>query len=80
MKPNEEVPLTVLPSGATGTIVGIAADAVERRELYALGLLEGREVRVLRRTTKGGTILVAVGASQYALGPEIAAAILVTKG
>ncbi len=72
--------LASLPAGSRGKIAGIAARDDTRRELYSLGFLEGAEIRVIRRAPRGGAVLVAVGASQYALGHDVAAAIRVVPG
>ncbi len=77
---SREADLATLPAGSRGRIAGIAAGDDTRRELYSLGLLEGAEVLVVRRAPRGGAVLVAVGASQYALGHDVAAAIRVIPG
>lgn len=70
-------PLAAFPPGAEGTVVGVDARGETRRQLYAMGILEGARLRVVRRTTLGGTVLVAVGTSQYALGNDVASLIRV---
>ncbi|HLE53878.1 MAG TPA: FeoA family protein [Thermoplasmata archaeon] len=74
------ISLDELPLGSRGTILDLTVDPDLRRQLYALGILEGREIRVLRRAPLEGALLVSVGPAQYALGPEVAAHILVTRG
>ncbi len=44
------------------------------------GLLEGVDVCVIRRAPRRVAVLVAVGASQYALGHDVAAEIRVAPG
>lgn len=72
-------PLSALPPGTKGRISAVGGEEVTRRQLFSMGIVEGVLVDVVRRTAMGGTILVSVGASQYALGREVAAGIRVTK-
>ena len=60
--------------------MSLTVDETQRRQLYALGLLEGAEVRVVRRARLGGAVLVAAGRSQYALGEDVASRIRVAPG
>lgn len=73
-------PLTELRVGSQGTISALGADADTRRQLYSLGFVEGEEVRVVGRAPLGGAVLVQIGSSQYALGPEVARKIRVLPG
>ncbi len=76
----EGVSLAELPPGSHAVIIELGMGSDLRRQLYALGILEGREIQVLRRAPMGGAFLVSVGPAQYALGPEIAAQIRVARG
>ncbi|OGS49404.1 MAG: hypothetical protein A3K68_02665 [Euryarchaeota archaeon RBG_16_68_13] len=67
--------LTSLRPGTTGVVTAIEGDRDSRQQLYSLGILEGTEIRLVRRAPMGGALLVRVRGSQYALGPDVASRI-----
>ncbi len=80
MPPPSTPDLASLPVGARGTVADIDVPDEIRGELYAMGLLEGVEIQVVRRAPMGGAVLVLVEGSQYALGRDVASRILMTTG
>ncbi len=74
------ISLDELPGGQLAMIVELDVSVDLRRQLLALGILEGGEIRVLGRAPMGGAVLVSVGPARYALGPEVAARIRVARG
>ncbi len=74
------ISLDELPNGRPAVIVELDMSVELRRQMVALGILEGGEIRVLRRAPMGGAVLVSVGPARYALGPEVAAQIRVALG
>ncbi len=69
--------LSSLGPGQGGTIVGLGLDGPEAAWLRAMGVAEGRPVRVLRRAPFGGPVQVRVGDASFALGLALAAEVRV---
>lgn len=58
-------------------IVGIQGEELLELRLQAIGMMPGDCVRVLRRAPFGGPLLVEVNGRSIAIGPEIAAQVVV---
>jgi Fe2+ transport system protein FeoA len=72
--------LSAFPQGETGTIVDMTADAELQGRLMGMGMFIGTRFKLLQ----GGLashkpLLIAIGETRIALGPEIARTILVEK-
>jgi len=72
--------LADLVTGESGTISRVAEEQPELLHyLASLGLLPATKVRIESIAPFGGPLLVKVGRSRYALGPEVARKILVAE-
>jgi Fe2+ transport system protein FeoA len=72
--------LNSFPQGESGTIVDLTADAELQGRLMGMGMFIGTQFKLLQ----GGLasrkpLLIAIGETRIALGPEIAGTILVEK-
>ncbi len=61
--------LETLKPGERAKIVEILGDEPLRARMFALGLRNGREVAVIRRTRLGGTLQVRVGSTDLIIRP-----------
>ncbi len=67
-----EMTLIDLAEGASAKIVSIGGRRTARQQLRELGLFPGDTVRVLRRASFGGPLLVECRGTQVAIGRGIA--------
>ncbi len=73
----EVVPLSALKSGEKGKIYTILGGAGAHRNLMDLGIVEGKEIRVIKNS--GGAVLVAVNGTKLVVGRGLAMKVLVRK-
>jgi len=71
------IPLSSLRNGERGKIKAILGGAGAHRNLMDLGLVEGKEVRVIKNS--GGAVLVAVNGTRLVVGRGLAMKVLVVK-
>lgn len=73
--------LSRFPTGASGTIVDMNADPELQGRLMGLGLFVGTRFRLIQGggESLGKPLLLAIGETRIALGPDIAGTILVEK-
>ncbi len=67
-----ESALSALPAGATGVVVRLGGGCHMQYRLRSMGLTTGSRVRVVRSSSLGGPILVAVGETSLAIGRRMA--------
>lgn len=73
-------PLSLVPRGRRSVVRKVAADDPETvRFLAALGILPDVHITIEEAAPLAGPLLVRVGDARYALGREVAAAILVEE-
>ena len=80
LRHENETPLDRLRPGQRGVILRIEGEAPEGvKHLATLGLLPGTPVEVSRVAPFRGPVLIQVGSSQYALGRDVAARVVVRE-
>lgn len=77
MKSHRIAKLSQLPAGTRGTIVALNSENELQGRLMGLGMMVGSEIRLLRGTRIGKTVLVAVGETRLAVGADLARQVLV---
>ena len=70
--------LDELPTGSSGTIMSVAGDGRQARELLSLGLVPGVPVKVLRRAFGGDPVEVHAGGHPLCLRRKQSSRIRVT--
>lgn len=73
----DEISLSEVKEGETGLIVSIIGGRMVTKRLADLGLTQGTEVRVLRRTLFPGPVQIEVLSSRLVLGRGLALKIIV---
>jgi len=71
------IPLSSLRSGEAGKIKAILGGAGAHRNLMDLGIIEGKEIRVIKNS--GGAVLVAVNGTRLVVGRGLAMKVLVER-
>ncbi|HDM60401.1 MAG TPA: ferrous iron transport protein A [Archaeoglobus veneficus] len=69
------IPLAVMRDGSKGRVAAIAGGRGAHRNLEDLGIVVGKEVRVLRNS--GGAVLVAVNGTRLVVGRGLAMKVMV---
>jgi ferrous iron transport protein A len=77
MDTTAESALSTLPAGATGVVARLGGGCHMQYRLRSMGMTVGSRVRVVRRSSLGGPILVAVGETSLAIGRGMAERITV---
>ncbi|MDI9644043.1 MAG: FeoA family protein [Candidatus Verstraetearchaeota archaeon] len=73
----ELVPLSSLKQGQKGKLVFALGEPGTIRRLCDLGLIPETEVRVLKKGSAGGPVMLEVRSSEIVIGSEIASKVLV---
>lgn len=73
----QEVPLTELETGRSGTIARLAGGAGVQDRLRALGVAEGLRISKVSRIGKAGPVVVVVNRAQIAVGNGMASKIFI---
>ncbi|WP_457550028.1 FeoA family protein [Archaeoglobus sp.] len=72
------IPLAMLPEGAKGRVVNITGGMGALRKLMAMGIVQGKEVRVLGR--RGGAMLISINGAKFVIGRGLAMKVMVDVG
>ena len=73
----QHLPLALSPEGERVAVTAVIGGREMQRRMTELGILVGREVRVIR-SGGCGPLVIAVGESRLALGQDVSRKILVT--
>ncbi|ADB57228.1 FeoA family protein [Archaeoglobus profundus] len=72
------IPLAMLPEGAKGKVVNIVGGIGALRKLMAMGIVPGKEIRVLGR--RGGAMLISINGTKFVIGRGLAMKVMVDVG
>lgn len=71
-----QMPLGIVPEGGLATVIALIGGCEMRRRMADLGIVPGREVRIVRSGDLG-PVVVMVGETRLALGQEVSRKIFV---
>jgi len=71
------IPLSALRNGEKGVVKTILGGAGAHRNLMDLGIVEGKEIKVVKNS--GGAVLVAINGTKLVVGRGLAMKVLVEK-